>query len=118
MVTKVQIPPAELAKIEQLYTLQNRDEIVDFLVQNPFLVSMLLEAPTKLQIHFPNAPLGLEFYLDYEDANFSCLFILISVAKDADVEDTAKKLNSIWGNWRFGIEQKRTDKLQVTIEYI
>jgi hypothetical protein len=118
MTTKTQISPSEITKLEELFTLVNKAEILAFLEQNPYLVDMLLEVPNKVHSFFPTALLGLDFYTDYEDANFQALFVLIQLDKNTNVQEATKKLNQIWGNWKFGQAQNRSEKLQITIEYI
>lgn len=50
--TALSIPQADIEALEQLYTFRGRTEVLQFLEQYPFLVSVLLEAPEKIRHYF------------------------------------------------------------------
>src|SRR4051794_21067437 len=86
------ISQADLATLEGFYTLRERDEVIQFLEENPFLVPILLEAQDKITKYFPDSPVSLEIRYDPE-ASDGDPHVMAYIATDLGAEATRDTLD-------------------------
>jgi hypothetical protein len=111
----IPIAPGDLAQIEQAYILAERDEVIQWLEQYPFLVPLLLEARDKLRTYFADAEVSLAVVVDPEMIGYSQLvaFIIPKAAPD-DAVDQLEQFDQAW--WLDNGEQAQ-DKLEFIVTY-
>jgi len=73
----VRIAPIEVELLEQWYTFREREKVLWFLEENPFLVSLLLDAYVEVENYFPHSKVFLEVVSDPEVEGWDQLFAYI-----------------------------------------
>jgi plasmid maintenance system antidote protein VapI len=96
MVAKSIISPSDLVKLEELYTLKNREEVLKYLEQKPQLVSALIQTQAKIRESYPVTPLSLEIDKDSETPTWLTLQVRIEHWDENNSELTVEKLRKIW----------------------
>ena len=102
-------------EIERLYSLRDRADVLRFLQENPFLISLVREAYDPIQKHFPGAKVFLEFRTDPEDPDDRQL--LLSVATDRDASAAVDALERFDHDWWFNAIHRAQGKLCITLGY-
>jgi hypothetical protein len=86
-----------LSSIEALYTFREREDVLNFLDNNSFLIPLLIETQAKIETYFPQALLFLEVFADPDSMDDVKLVLLISTnlaPRDAVV--TLRRLDKEW----------------------
>lgn len=109
----IPITKADLEKLEQLYTFRERDEVVNFLEGDPFLVPVLLEAPGKIEPYFGDVMLLLEVHLDPEEG-FKELVLLIPTS--LHWKKATKKLEQLGNTWYLNLPAEVLKKFLLDTE--
>ncbi len=99
--TTLTIPTLESKKIEQLYTLKDREpgEVLQFIKKHSFLIPLLLEAPQNIHQLFPNAPLILAIYIDPESSSQDDDELVLRIKTDMDPEESIDVLEELDDAW-------------------
>jgi len=113
--TAISIPQADIALLEQFYTLRGRTEVLQFLDQHPFLIPVLLEAPDKIHHYFPDSQLFLEVDRDPEAVDY--VKLVISILMKLDPDDAVDRLNQLDWNWGLHNSYEVRSKFFTTLEY-
>ncbi len=95
--TAVSIPQTDIEALEQLYTLRGQTEVLQFLEQYPFLISVLLEAPEKIRHYFPDSQLFLEVSIDPEITDYAQM--VLSILMNLDPYNAVARLNQLDMDW-------------------
>lgn len=109
------ISPSDIETLERLYTLRDKPEIVQFINQHPFLLPVLLEAPDKIRIHFPDSPLFLQVDRDPENSND--VDLVVSILIDLDPDDAVYRLNQLDKDSRVDLPYEVRKLFITTLEY-
>ncbi|MEG5055820.1 MULTISPECIES: peptidase [unclassified Microcoleus] len=88
---------ADFNKIRSLYTVEDPLEAFKLIIDQEVMVSLILEAHSKIRELFPTERLGLEVKTDPEIANWRSLWITIYTK--LDVEEAFAKLNILDDSW-------------------
>ncbi len=87
---------APIRELENLYTLDNSKEIENFLLNNDYLIEILLEAPGHIYRIFGQVPIHLEHHRDPEEG-WDELFIVIKSSYNAkEALELERKLAEEW----------------------
>jgi len=108
------ISPADLARLEELYTLRDRAIVLRFLRKYSFLMPMLLEGADQARRYFPDAALSLEFYRDPEDAKLNHLYAAITT--DLSLEEESERRDQFGENWWLNVIAEADMKLNFDVE--
>ncbi|CBN56322.1 MULTISPECIES: hypothetical protein [Kamptonema] len=88
---------AEFNKIRTLYTVEEPLETFKIIIDQEVMVSLILEAHSKIRELFPSERLALELTTDPEIAGWRSLWIIIYTKFEADEAfDKLKKLDRAW----------------------
>ncbi len=101
-------------EIERLYTLRDRAEVIRFLQENPFLVSVVREAYDPIQKHFVGANVFLELSADPEADHEE---LLISIATDLDVGKARANLKLFDHDWWLHALDRAQGKVCIDVEF-
>lgn len=95
-----QISNKEIEQLDQIYTIRDREEVLAFLEEHPFIIPVLLEAPERIKPYFGDASLALEINLDPEDTFFDSVVLVI--ATKLGWKKAFGKRNRLVGSWIIG----------------
>lgn len=88
---------ADFNKIRSLYTVEEPLEAFKLIIDQEVMISLILEAHSKIRELFPTERLGLEVKTDPEIANWRSLWIAIYTK--LEVEEAFAKLNILDDIW-------------------
>ncbi|MEG3877593.1 peptidase [Microcoleus sp. herbarium7] len=88
---------ADFNKIRSLYTVEEPLETFKLIIEQEVMVSLILEAYSKIRELFPAERLGLEVKTDPEIANWRSLWITIYTK--LEVEEAFEKLKTLDRTW-------------------
>lgn len=88
---------ASFNQIKSLYAVENPVESFKIIIEQEVMVSLILEAHSKIRELFPAERLGLEVKTDPEIANWRSLWITIYTK--LEVEEAFEKLNILDDSW-------------------
>ncbi|MEG3850326.1 peptidase [Microcoleus sp. herbarium19] len=88
---------ADFNKIRSLYTVEEPLETFKLIIEQEAIVSLILEAHSKIRELFPAERLGLEVKTDPEIANWRSLWITIYTK--LEVEEAFEKLKILDRTW-------------------
>lgn len=108
---------AEIIQLEQLYTLREPSQVLEFIEKHPFLLPLLLEAPDKIKHYFPDTPLILEVDIDPESSSMDDDQLAILIASEIDPEESVDKLCELNRAWAIDIQRISQWKLLVMMGY-
>jgi hypothetical protein len=109
------VSQADIATLEQFYTLREKPEILEFLEKHPFLLPPLLEAPDKIRRHFPREQLFLQVVPDPEI--FDYVHLVLSILTNIDPDDAVSRLNQLDKEWELGLSYEVRKRFFTTLEY-
>ena len=109
------IPAGELAGLEHSYTFKERAEVLRFLDEYPFLVPLLLEAPPKIEDHFPESPLFLTVLADPEVGDDAQL--VLSIGVDFPPDQALLRLQQLDIEWWLDSVSQTEGRLCIDVEY-
>jgi hypothetical protein len=102
--------------IEHWYTLRQPDEVLAFLEENPFLVSLLIEAYSPIQHYFPDSNLFLEMFADPESTDDHQLLVAL-IATHLSPEEALIKLDQLDEDWWLDVMDRAQGKLCINVEF-
>jgi uncharacterized protein YuzE len=106
-----------IEQLGQKYRIEDYPEVLSYLIANPFLIGILLEAPGKVGGHFgPDTPLDLEIFTDPEDEDSQELFVLIHA--DLTPEQALQRLANLDREWWLETSALTRCRLNLDIRYI
>ncbi|MBI3697210.1 MAG: hypothetical protein HY238_20540 [Acidobacteria bacterium] len=101
-------------EIERLYRLRDRAEVLRFLRENPFLISLVREAYNPIQKHFAGAQVFLEVSPDAEAEHEE---LLISIETDLDVGKARANLKRFDHDWWLHALDRAQGKVCIDVEF-
>ncbi len=114
--TSLTYPTSDLRKLEQLYIFRNRSEVIEFAVDNSFLLQPLHEACEQIRNYFGNsAQVVLEVITDPEFAEDREL--VISIRTNIPPDEAFEKLEQIDDEWWLDIPANVRKKLCIDVEF-
>lgn len=105
----------KIGLIEEFYVLENLVDIKIFLLRNPNLIDILLDAPKYFNGHIMNAQLYLELHRDPEE-NWDELFIILKI--NAEVHEAINIENKLFETWFSDIMDETRGLLNFEVEPI
>ncbi|HEY9876769.1 MAG TPA: hypothetical protein V6D12_25315 [Candidatus Obscuribacterales bacterium] len=109
------IPQSEIESLEQLYTLRERAEVLQFLEKYPFLVPVLLEAPSSIRQDFPDEPLFIKVVPDPEIVDY--VQLVLSILTTIDPHEAVNRLHHLDKNWLLNLSHEVRERLCTLLEY-
>jgi len=106
------VSPADLARLEALYTFRDRDTVTGWLDRYPFLVPLLLDAQPHLRKYFPDEPIFLQVEFDPEEAELTHLGAYIAT----DLDESIERLDRFGVDWWLDVIAQTNLKLNFSIE--
>lgn len=103
-------------QVEQLYSLREPQQVVDFLATHPYLPALLIDAHPHIQHYFPNAPCFLEVFTDPESMGHQELFVNIGTTLDAGAAFQA--IRSFDHAWWLAAARRANGFLTIDVEFI
>lgn len=110
-------PTSDLRKLEQHYIFRNRSEVMDFAVNNSFLLQPLHEAYEQIRNYFGESVQAVlevvadpEFFEDQE--------LVIFIRTDLSPDDALKKLEQIDNEWWLDVPANVRKNLCIDVEFI
>lgn len=97
------------------YQFVDSSRVFRFLEENPYLISLLLEALTPLQTHLPGASLFLEVVNDPDALKGDEL--IVTARRDWSVEEALDALSKFNDAWWLDSIQRAVDKVTITVEH-
>lgn len=101
--------------IESLLTFRGREEVSYLLRENPFLVTLILEARSEIRKHFPDSQLFLEVLSDTEGIDPDRLYLYIST--DLSPTEARPRLKVLDYDWWLAALNRAQGKLCISLEY-
>jgi hypothetical protein len=102
-------------RIESLLTFRGREEVSSFLRENPFLVTLILQARTEIRKQFPDSQLFLELLSDTEGTDPDRLYLYIST--DLAPIEARPRLKALDNDWWLAALNRAQNKLCISLEY-
>lgn len=112
----VSIAPSEIEQIEKFYTLRNRDEVLKFIEEYPFLIPVLLEAPDKISAYFPGDSLVLDMAIDPESSSADDDRLVLLIATDIDADESVDRLLELDRAWWLNAARLSQHKMFTDLE--
>ena len=114
--TMTTYPTSDLRKLEQRYVFRNKYEVMDFAVNNSFLLQPLHEVCEYIRNYFrESAQAVLEVVTDPEFAEDQELVIFIHT--DLSPEEAFEKLEQIDDEWWLDVPSNVRKKLCIDVEF-
>ena len=113
--TAVTIPQSDLEAIERSYIFRGHEEVIKFISKYPFLVPVLVEAPTKIRHYFPDSQLFLEVVYDPEMSNWVQLVLSIQISLDPYL--AVERENQLDKDWWLDFPHEVHKQLCTLLEY-
>ncbi|MEB3179946.1 MAG: hypothetical protein VKL59_13045 [Nostocaceae cyanobacterium] len=113
--TTLNISPADIETLEQLYRLRSRSEVLEFINKYPFLLPVLLEAPEKIRQYFPDSQLFLEVDTDAEIPDW--VHLVLSILMNLEPDEAVDRLHELDKDWFRGLPYQVHQQFFTTLEY-
>jgi len=97
------------------YRFVDNSRVVRFLEENPYLISLLLEALTPLQMYLPAASLFLEVVNDPDALKGDEL--IVTARRDWTVEEALDALSTFDDAWWLDNIQRAAGNVTITVEH-
>ncbi len=111
----VGISQADSDRLKQFYTFRDPKRVVKFLEKHPFLVPLLLEAPTEIKHYFPGDELFLEAVIDPEAVSPEDEELFLLIVTQIDPEESVEKLWELDNKWWLKASGKSRNKLEISL---
>ena len=108
------LSPADIAQLDELYTIRDRATVLPFLRKHSFILPLLIEGAAQARRYFPEAQLFLEFYCDFEEAALNHLVVRVASALSPD--QALKQLDRLADNWWLEVIPEAQMKLDFDLE--
>jgi hypothetical protein len=109
-------PSSELERLEWLYILRRRSEVIKFLMDNIFLLPLLQEAYERIRNYFgKSAQIFLEIITDPEVTGDQELVIFIRT--NLSLDEAFKKLEQLDREWWLDAPTNAREKLCIDVEF-
>ncbi|MHC1635778.1 MAG: hypothetical protein ACXQTS_04025 [Candidatus Methanospirareceae archaeon] len=103
----------ELGILERLYTFRRKSEVVNFLVNNPLLISFLQEAYEHIRDYFKESQVALEVITDPETGDQE---LVIFICTNLPPDEVYKKLEQLDEEWWLDAPASAREKLCIEVE--
>ena len=111
------VPNFTIQTLEQQYIFKDRDEVIGFLDNHPFLVSLLLQAYNKIEKYFPEYPqVILEVVTDPEVPDDSQL--VASIKTNLSPDKALERLDSFDSEWWLQSMDRARGELCISVEFL
>ncbi len=110
------ITQSEIESLENIYQINEHEEVLSFIRANPFLVPLLQEAPDYIQKYFPQTILSLQLVTDPEIPNDTRLWL--NIGTKLDVDEAMNKEEELDQDWWWGNMERAENKFQLDLEFL
>jgi hypothetical protein len=112
------VPPNfSIQALERQYVFKDRDQVISFLENHPFLVSLLLEAYSKIETYFPEYPqVFLEVFTDPEVPDDTQL--VASIKTNLSPDEALERLDSFDRKWWLLSMDRAKGELCIDVEFL
>lgn len=100
--------------ISSAYSFRNPRKVWTFLEENPFLVELLMEAPTYITKYFPGSQVYLE--VEAEPESMDDQQLVAAIATSGSANEAYKKLKQLDEDWWLDALDRAHMKLCITVE--
>ena len=110
------LPNFAIQLLEQHYAFRHRDEVIGFLEDHAFLVSLLLDARREINVCFPEYPVVfLEVIIDPEIPED--IQLVASIRTSLSPDEALDRLDSLDKGWWLGSMDKAQGELCIHVEF-
>jgi len=112
-ISTLNIPDNKVEQLREIYTFKDREpgEVLQFIEKYPFLMSLLLEAPDKVRVFFPDALLMLKVDIDPESCSEESNKLVLLIKSDIDPEESLDRLEELDYAWWSKVEELSQHKM-------
>ena len=112
------VPPNfSIQALERQYVFKDRDQVFSFLENHPFLVTLLLEAYSKIETYFPEYPqVSLEVIIDPEVPDD--IQLVASIRVNLSPEEALERLDSFDRQWWLQSMDRAKGELCIDVEFL
>lgn len=114
--TETRLLSEQYQQIFNYYTVEELNDIEQYLNQHPQLIDILLKAPSEIRKYFPSEKLRLKLYIDPESPEWQYLIIGICANSD-DVDETLNKLDNLNEKWWNHASRGVAVNLSIDVEF-
>ncbi len=107
---------ADVQRMEELYYIKDRAEVLAYIEKYSFLMPLLLEAPEKIKNFFPASELFLKVVIDREEPDWVELAIYINVSCVG--KEAHEKLTRLDEEWWLDASDQAKSKLFINLEFV
>lgn len=101
-------------KVELVYIFENEEGIKNYLNKNKELIDLLLEAHIQIECRFGDAPLYLQLHTDFENSEWTKLFLVIK--NNLHNDEARNKLEDLLRVWFFKKDKQVRKLLSISEE--
>lgn len=117
LIQKQEINPLVVAELEKAFILRNREKVLGFIQNNPFLVPLLMEAHSKIEFYFPASQLFLEASPEAEMLTMDKSSLTIFIDSGLTAKEALEKLDQFDEEWWGDVLSTTQGKLSVNLEF-
>ena len=99
----------------KLYKINKPPEILNFIDNNKFLKSLLVEAVHKIPAYFPDSSLYLDLFKDPESATGD--HIVLAIATKLGASEALTKFDTLIRNWFSSVMHRAKGRLSLDVEF-
>ena len=103
------------SELDKVYLFREPDQILNYLILNPYLTPLLGETADALKQYFPDARFALRRYVDPEISGFTRL--VIEIPTKYSPKETLSRLDKFEDEWWIENEYKSKGNLTVNVEF-
>ncbi len=92
----VAVSENDIARIERRYTLTDREQVLRFVREAPYLLPLLHVAPDVIRRYFPGSTLRLEVVTDPEEGHTEIVLFIATQTGSPDALDALQRLDEEW----------------------
>lgn len=99
--------------INELFTIRNQSEVLDFLEKNPDMIPVLRESYDKVKEYFPQSNLTLDLMADSDWPHKSHLIIWIK--SNSDINEALSTLERMDEEWTYNLPDNVVSSLTLEL---
>lgn len=103
------------SELDKVYLFREPDQILNFLILNPYLTPLLGETADALKQYFPDVRFALRRYVDPEISGYTRL--VIEIPTKYSPKETLDRLDKFEDEWWIENEHKSKGNLTVNVEF-
>ena len=114
----VKAPELDLKHLERMYGFRNRQDVMRFVREHPFLLPLLLEARPAIERHFGgDATVIIRLFADSEDAAAGPM-LYAGIVTAMSASEAAERLDQLDEDWWLDHSDRAQGLLCLTVEFL